>query len=118
VVVDQNINVVIWNHIAEDLWVRADEVKGQSLLNLDIGLPVGQLRGPIRACLSGEAAQQEMILDAVNRRGRPIKCRVAVNPFKSSQGNTQGAILMMEEMEMRTFSWITGKPRRSGAAGS
>jgi two-component system CheB/CheR fusion protein len=101
VVVDRNNNVLIWNYMAEDLWgLRAEETKGQSLMNLDIGLPVGQLRAPIRACLSGEAQQQEMILDAVNRRGRSIKCHVAVNPFKNPQGNTQGAILIMEEMGM------------------
>jgi two-component system CheB/CheR fusion protein len=58
------------------------------------------LRAPIRACLSGESEQQETILDAVNRRGRSIKCRVRVSPFKNPQGDTQGAILIMEEMGM------------------
>lgn len=70
VVVDRSLNILIWNRIAEELWgLRADEVRDQSLLNLDIGLPVGQLRGPIRSCLSQEAEQQEILVDATNRRG-------------------------------------------------
>src|SRR5437667_180926 len=41
VVVDRNNNVLIWNYMAEDLWgLRAEEIKGQSLMDLDIGLPV------------------------------------------------------------------------------
>ena len=101
VVVDRNNNVLIWNYMAEDLWgLRAEEIKGQSLMNLDIGLPVGQLREPIRACLSQETDKQEMILDAVNRRGRSIKCRVAITPFRDPKGEPQGAMLMMEEMGM------------------
>jgi two-component system, chemotaxis family, CheB/CheR fusion protein len=95
VVVDRNNNVLIWNYMAEDLWgLRAEEIKGQSLMNLDIGLPVGQLREPIRACLSQETDQQEMILDAVNRRGS------AITPFRGPKGEPQGAMLMMEEMGM------------------
>jgi two-component system CheB/CheR fusion protein len=101
VVVDVNFTVLIWNHIAEDLWgLRSDEVKGQSLVNLDFGLPVGKLRGPIRACTDDGGQPQELILDAVNRRGRSFKCRVSVNPFKGPQGELQGAILMMDEMGM------------------
>src|SRR6266571_2262179 len=93
VVVDRNNNVLIWNYLAEDLWgLRAEEIKGQSLMNLDIGLPVGQLREPIRACLSQETDKQEMILDAVNRRGRSIKCRVAITPFRGPKGEPQGAM--------------------------
>ena len=101
VVVDRNVNVLIWNYKAEDMWgLRSDEVKGQSLLNLEIGLPVGKLKGPLRTCMAEETEQQELILDAVNRRGRSFKCRVSISPFKGLQGERQGAIIMMEEMGM------------------
>jgi two-component system, chemotaxis family, CheB/CheR fusion protein len=101
VVVDRNFIIMIWNHMAEELWgLRFDEAKGQSLLNLDIGLPVRQLRRPIEACMNNDAEQQEMIVDAINRRGRGIKCRVYISPFKGIQGELQGAILMMDEMGM------------------
>jgi two-component system CheB/CheR fusion protein len=101
VVVDMNLTVLIWNNIAEDFWgLRSDEVKGQSLVNLDFGLPVGKLRVPIRACTDDGGTPQELILDAVNRRGRSIKCHVSINPFRGPQGELQGTILMMDEMGM------------------
>src|SRR5215831_9465013 len=47
VVVDPKLQVLAWNHRAEDLWgLRAAEVQGRHLMNLDIGLPVEQLRQP------------------------------------------------------------------------
>jgi PAS domain-containing protein len=40
IVIDRSFGVLIWNQVAEDLWgLRFDEVKGQSLFNLDIGCP-------------------------------------------------------------------------------
>src|SRR6266498_1938928 len=101
VVVDVNFGVLVWNDIAADLWgLRSDEVKGQSLLNLDFGLPVDKLRGPIRTCIADGGEQQELILDALNRRGRNIKCHVSINPLKGSHETRQGAIIIMEEMGM------------------
>lgn len=100
-VVDKNLNILVWNYLAEDLWgLRSDEVKGQSLLSLDIGLPMSQLRNPIRSSINDGGEMQELIWDAVNRRGRSIKCRVTINPFKASGGDRQGAVIMMEEMGM------------------
>jgi two-component system CheB/CheR fusion protein len=47
VVVNNRLGILIWNHRAEDLWgLRAEEVYQQSLLNLDVGLPVDQLKAP------------------------------------------------------------------------
>src|SRR5215831_310645 len=44
VVIDPKLQVLAWNHRAEDLWgLRASEVQGRHLMNLDIGLPVEQL---------------------------------------------------------------------------
>jgi two-component system CheB/CheR fusion protein len=101
IVVDAKLMVTLWNPGAEDLWgLKFDEVKGQSLVNLDIGLPVGKLRNPIQTCLIDGAGQQELILDAVNRRGRKITCRVSINPLANQQGQRLGAIIMMEEMGM------------------
>ena len=99
VVVNGNLDVLIWNARAEDLWgLRDDEVQGKSLLNLDIGLPVAELRGAIRPCLSGEVESKEVVLDAVNRRGRKIRCRVTCSPliFPGAK-KRDGVILMMDE---------------------
>jgi two-component system CheB/CheR fusion protein len=98
VVVDSNLDVLMWNHRAEDLWgLRADEVRGEGLLNLDIGLPVAELRTVIHSCLAGEAVRQEVVLDAVNRRGKKIRCRVTCSPLVAGSKQREGVILMMEE---------------------
>ena len=99
VVVNQNLNVLVWNRRAEDLWgLRSDEVQGRSLLNLDIGLPVGQLRDIIRPTVAGEKDHQELVVDAVNRRGKSIKCRITCTPLVSASKHREGAILLMEEV--------------------
>ncbi|AUB40964.1 cheBR, two-component system, chemotaxis family, CheB/CheR fusion protein [Nostoc flagelliforme CCNUN1] len=98
VVIDSSFNVSIWNYMVEDLWgLRTDEVLGQSIFSLDIGLPVEQLRSPIRDSLSGKKQFQEMILDATNRRGRQIKCYLAITPLLGIE--MQGAVLMMVDVE-------------------
>lgn len=98
IVVNQDLNVLVWNPRAEDLWgLRFEEVKGKSLLNLDIGLPVAQLRAPIHACLVDGADQQSVVLDAINRRGRAIKCAVRCTPLLSPERSRVGAILLIDE---------------------
>jgi two-component system CheB/CheR fusion protein len=98
VVVDRDFNVLVWNHRAEDLWgLRSDEVQGRSVLNLDIGLPVGELRAPMRACLTGEAEHKSIVLDAINRRGKSFRCGVSCMPLISPQGEREGVIVTMDE---------------------
>jgi two-component system, chemotaxis family, CheB/CheR fusion protein len=98
VVVNHNLDVLMWNRRAEDLWgLRADEVQGRGLLNLDIGLPVAELRGVIRPCLSGATDHEEITVDAVNRRGKKIRCHVTVSPLVSASKKRQGVILLMED---------------------
>ncbi|MEM8829862.1 MAG: CheR family methyltransferase [Cyanobacteria bacterium P01_G01_bin.19] len=99
VVVNTKFNILSWNDEAENMWgLRFDEVKGQSLLSLDIGLPVEQLREPIRNCLANNGDRQEMILEAINRRGRTIQCRLSFNPLVGLKKERQGVILLMEEL--------------------
>src|SRR5262249_7841082 len=82
VVVDQTFNIPMGNTEAAELWgLRGDEVQGQSLLGLDIGLPVVQLRDPVRVVLNGRSEFQEVMLEAMNRRGRSIQCRVTCTPL-------------------------------------
>jgi two-component system, chemotaxis family, CheB/CheR fusion protein len=100
IVVDYQFNILSWNEEAENLWgLRADEVRGQSILGLDIGLPVEQLREPIRNCIAGSETHQEIILEAINRRGRNIQCRISYNPLIGSSRERLGVILLMEEVE-------------------
>jgi two-component system, chemotaxis family, CheB/CheR fusion protein len=101
-VLDADMRVLVWNRRAEDLWgLRQDEIVGQHFLNLDIGLPTQQLRPLIRRTLAGETGPHEMVVSAINRRGRPVMVRVAGSPFDSADGATGGAILLMEQDTQR-----------------
>jgi len=108
VVVNQDLQIQTWNHKAEDLWgLRTDEVQGRYFLSLDIGLPIEQLRQPIRICMAGESESHEVILDAINRRGKAITCKVTCAPLKSisplsQEMVVQGLILLMEETHVVT----------------
>jgi two-component system CheB/CheR fusion protein len=98
VVLDRELHVIAWNPRAEDLWgLRADEVRSQNFLNLDIGLPTAQLRTHIRACLSGDGDHMEQVVPATNRRGRAITCRVTVSPLSGGNREVRGVILLMDE---------------------
>jgi two-component system CheB/CheR fusion protein len=100
VVVDRNLVVLVWNHKAENLWgLRADEVKDRSFLNLDIGLPVGELRQPIWNCLAGKDGPPQVTVGAVNRRGKPIRCQVTCTPLAGPGKEAHGVILLMEEVD-------------------
>ena len=96
-VLDRELHVLVWNRHAEDLWgVRRDEAEHAHFLNLDVGLPVGRLMQPIRACLNGGDGQ-EVVVDATNRRGKAIQCKVSVSPLLTDKHEPIGAILLMEE---------------------
>jgi two-component system, chemotaxis family, CheB/CheR fusion protein len=99
VVLDADMRVRIWDGRSEDLWgLRADEVMGESFLGLDIGLPVGKLAAAIRDCIAGGERFGDVLLEAVNRRGRHIRCRVMSSALLGAGKARQGAILMMEEV--------------------
>jgi two-component system, chemotaxis family, CheB/CheR fusion protein len=95
VVLDPDLRVLVWNHGSEDLWgVREEEVQGQHFLNLDIGLPVDQLRPALRAAMSGENGTQSTVIQATNRRGRAVTCRVTCNPLLDSDKALRGVIVV------------------------
>jgi two-component system, chemotaxis family, CheB/CheR fusion protein len=97
VVIDQDFQVQIWNGKSTDFWgLRADEVVGSHFLNLDIGLPVDQLRGLIRDSLNGEVEIGEMVVRATNRVGRQVDCKVTSMPLTRHDPDVRGAIMLME----------------------
>jgi two-component system CheB/CheR fusion protein len=98
VVVDRDFRILNWNSMAEDLWgLRADEIMGSSFLGLDIGLPVENLKHPIRSVLDEKTDLQDVRLKAINRRGKSIRCQVTCTPFDGGTQERQGVVLMMEE---------------------
>ncbi len=98
VVVDTDLRVLAWNTAAEELWgMREDEVRGQSLMGLDIGLPVSELHGTLRHLIEGAGVAHESIeLAAVNRRGRPLRVRVTASAFTGALDGSVGAVLLMD----------------------
>jgi two-component system CheB/CheR fusion protein len=101
VVVDAELRVLAWNAAAEDLWgVREDEARGQHVLGLDIGLPVGELQPLLRRQIGGSAQGHDTVeLDARNRRGRQIRVKVTVSPFEQTPGERGGAVLVLDPSE-------------------
>ncbi|MFL6037830.1 MAG: CheR family methyltransferase [Gaiellaceae bacterium] len=96
VVVDRDLLISAWNEGARELWgVRQDEVVGKNLLNLDIGLPLEEMRTQLRDTLTNAIGQQ-VTLPAVNRRGREIRCRVSLMPLLAGDGEARGVIMLMQ----------------------
>jgi two-component system, chemotaxis family, CheB/CheR fusion protein len=96
VVVDRELRVTAWSARSTELWgLREDEVDGEHLLNLDIGLPVAELRAPIRLVLNGGEAEK-VVLDGHDRRGRAVRSTVAVSPLDGPTGELLGVILVMD----------------------
>lgn len=79
--------------------MRRDEAEGEHLLNLDIGLPVADLRPVVRSALSDGAFMEEVKLAAVNRRGREVVIRVVCSSLRANGGEPDGAILVMGQQE-------------------
>ena len=99
-VVDRDLHIRKWSRRSEDMWgLRQDEALHKNFLNLDIGLPVDQLRAPIRACLARESEFLDVTLDATNRRGRPVRVRVTCTPLATGAADqARGVILLMDEV--------------------
>ena len=94
IVVDRDFVVTAWNEGARDLWgLRQDETLGKHLINLDIGLPVGHLRTPMRETIASGIGQH-LDVPAVNRRGRDMTTRVSLMPLAADDGEARGLIVL------------------------
>jgi two-component system CheB/CheR fusion protein len=99
IVVDRNLHVRLWNARSQELWgMRYDEVIGKSLASLDIGLPVDQLRKPLRAAIEDDVTQDELKVAAVNRRGRAIECQIRLTRLRGHDSDPLGAIIFVDEL--------------------
>jgi len=99
-VIDEHGAIKVWNSTAEEMWgIRADEVQGRSFETLDIGLPVGDVGRMIDANLRGDGDAEPKTFEALNRRGRALRCRVTATAL-GRDGSRRGAVLMMEAEEL------------------
>ncbi len=97
VVVDSELKVVAWNRWTENAWgLREEEAVGHLIVSLDIGLPVKQLEQPLRQA-AANATPSESVVDALDRRGRTMKCRVRIAPLMYDDRSTRGAVIMLED---------------------
>jgi two-component system CheB/CheR fusion protein len=98
VVVDREMRVVVWNRGCEELWgLRAAETEGAALTSLDIGLPVDSVRPLIGNAFVDPENPGEVLVEAVNRRGRPTNLRVTCTGFQPQpDSGVNGALLLME----------------------
>jgi two-component system CheB/CheR fusion protein len=111
VVVDAELKILVWNQGAEDLWgLREDELRGKHVLGLDIGLPIERLKPLMQACLTGAKSHASVTLDAINRRGRAITCRVTATPLMTRRQSIHGVILVMEDAD----ALVPTGPKRVG----
>jgi two-component system CheB/CheR fusion protein len=94
VVLDSGLTVTVWSQAAAELWgLRADEAEGEHFLNLDIGLPVGELRDPIRRTLTDVSATP-VTLSARDRRGRLVESTFSFSQLLTHRGEVQGVVLI------------------------
>jgi two-component system, chemotaxis family, CheB/CheR fusion protein len=103
-VVGEDLKVRVWNDLAAELWgLRSEEVIGKGFAELDIGLPVQALVEHIERCLakSGPGESREILVDAINRRGRKLVCRVLLTPLTADAGIGPGVCILMEDSAAR-----------------
>ena len=66
-------------------------------MNLDIGFPVEALGSAIRRSLAGRSEGEQVVQEAVNRRGRTIECVVTITRLISNE-SSRGVILIMDSV--------------------
>jgi two-component system, chemotaxis family, CheB/CheR fusion protein len=98
IVVNTDLTVKVWGPGGEELWgLRADEAEGLPLPSLDIGLPVTSLVPQLRSMLAGVSYEDIAIINAVNRRGRPVSMQMGCTLLRAEDGSAQGVILVMKD---------------------
>jgi two-component system, chemotaxis family, CheB/CheR fusion protein len=100
VVVDTDLRVTVWGPGAHDLWgLRSDEATGRGFTELDIGLPAGDLVPLLRRTLAGQPARAKAVVQAMNRRGRPVTMLVECFLLHSDDDAHEGVIVVMNEAD-------------------
>jgi two-component system CheB/CheR fusion protein len=98
VVVDVDLRVYVWGPGAEDLWgIRADEATGRPFGDLDIGLPVAEIVPLLEQTLADKSSRTEAVIEATNRRGRPVRMLLECLVLRDEDGNHRGVIMVMNE---------------------
>ena len=115
IVVDTGLRIQLWNRRSFEMWgLRDDEVIGTPFLAADIGLPRDALTPALMACIGGKEGLEQLELAAVNRRGKSIRCRVAITPMSYDGSQPEGAILLIEHVGREADAGGTSPAGHSG----
>jgi two-component system, chemotaxis family, CheB/CheR fusion protein len=97
VVVNDRLEVEVWNRRAADLWgLRPEEARGKPVTGLDIGIPGDGLGAAVRDALDGDGKPRAVSFDGHNRRGRPISCKITCSRLDGPAGDGR-VLLVMDE---------------------
>jgi two-component system CheB/CheR fusion protein len=108
--------ITSWNRMSEDTWgLRESEAVGKDFFTLDIGLPARALRDPLEALMQTNSGHDCREVDATNRRGRAIRCRVRMSPMNSLQGEVMGTLLSIEENPAEAASLSLSAPQKAAS---
>jgi two-component system CheB/CheR fusion protein len=81
VVVDRTLRIAAWSKRATELLgLPNDEVEGEHLLDLDIGISVERLRDPVERVLAG--AVEDIELDGPDGKGDATQVRILFAPLR------------------------------------
>jgi len=95
-VVDETLTIRVWSAPAQDLWgMRSGEVVGTKLSKLDCGLPVADVIDPIQEAMIRTTPTDPVEVDALDRRGRSIRCRIRCMPVRVPDG-MRGVVVLTE----------------------
>jgi two-component system CheB/CheR fusion protein len=88
VVVDEAFTVTMWNRAMRDLFgVGNDEAVGRPLTAVDSGLPVDDIAPHLHEFdEASDRARHTLTLDAVDRRGRTLRCRITIDALADPSG--------------------------------
>ena len=106
IVLDAEGRVVVWDALSEELWgLRAEETLDRELRSLDIGLPIDTHWPALSAALGPGGQRGELVVEARNRRGQPVTCRMSLIPLSGHESGLEGgAIILVEPVDSATVS--------------
>jgi two-component system CheB/CheR fusion protein len=109
IVLDTDRRVQVWNGESNELWgLRAEEVEGRLLGDLDIGLPTKEVSALLDKAIGARGKPASARVEAVNRRGRSFTCMVRALPLITPNGGSSGALLLMADVEDETLEHLNG----------
>ena len=99
VVVDSGFRVQLWNGGAERLTgLRSFEAEGRQLLELDLALPVDQVRTALRSVVVAGEVPAPLDVDLSDRFGRPQRRRLTATPLVQRTGDVHGAVVTLADL--------------------